>query len=80
MRAMLCPSSLQSQPTNLVIHIAHQGLQDDSNPPERTSLIPSESVFLLEFCLNATYAAFCNTYYQQIHSITHPQSPLLLQI
>ena len=36
--------------------------------PEHTSLTPSEIVSLLELCLNATNFAFCNTYYQQIHS------------
>ena len=30
-------------------------------------LDPSEIVSLLEFCLNANYFAFRNTYYQQIH-------------
>ena len=35
--------------------------------PEHTSLTPSEIVSLLELCLNATYFAFRNTYYQQIH-------------
>ena len=30
-------------------------------------LDPSEIVSLLELCMNATYFAFRNTYYQQIH-------------
>ena len=54
-------------PTNLAVQIARQRLQDDSSPPARTSLTPSEIVSLLELCLNATYFAFRNIYYQQIH-------------
>ena len=54
-------------PTNLAVQVARQCLQDDPSLPERTSLTPSEIVSLLELCLNATYFAFRNTYYQQIH-------------
>ena len=54
-------------PTNLAVQVACQRLQDDPSLPERTSLTPSEIVSLLELCLNATYFAFRNTYYQQIH-------------
>ena len=54
-------------PTNLAVQVARQRLQEDSSLPERTSLTPSEIGSLLEFCLNATYFAFRNTYYQQIH-------------
>ena len=54
-------------PTNLAVQVARQCLQEDSSLPERTSLTPSEIVSLLELCLNATYFAFRNTYYQQIH-------------
>ncbi len=54
-------------PTNLAVQVARQCIQDDSSLQERTSLTPSEIVSLLELCLNATYFAFRNTYYQQIH-------------
>ena len=50
--------------TNLAIQVACQRLQDVSSLPDRTSLTPSEIVSLLELCLNATYFAFRNTYYQ----------------
>ena len=54
-------------PTNLAVQVARQHLQEDSSLPEHTSLTPSEIVSLLDLSLNATYFAFCNYYYQQIH-------------
>ena len=54
-------------PTNLVVQVARQCLQDDSSLPEHTSLTPSVIISLLELCLNATYVTFRNTYYQRIH-------------
>ena len=54
-------------PTQLATKVAHQRLQDDTSLSNRTSLTPNEIVSLLELCLDATFFAFCETFYQQIH-------------
>ena len=52
---------------DLATKVAHQRLTDDASLPRRTSLTPDDIIILLEFCLNATYFAFCNFFYQQVH-------------
>ena len=54
-------------PTDLATKVAHQRLTDDASLPGRTSLTPDDIITLLEFCLNATYFAFRNSFYQQVH-------------
>ena len=54
-------------PTGLATRVACQRLKDDASLPERTSLSVDEIISLLELCLNATYFAFRDTFYQQIH-------------
>ena len=54
-------------PTQLAIQVAHQRLLDDTSLTSRTSLTTDEITTLLEFCLNATYFAFRNSLYQQVH-------------
>ena len=54
-------------PTQIATQVAHQRLRNDPSLPDRTSLIPDEILTLLDLCLNATFFAFRNTYYQQIH-------------
>ena len=53
-------------PTNLVVHFAHQHLQDYSSLSEHTAFTPGEIVSWLEFCRNATYLVFHFAYYQHI--------------
>ena len=54
-------------PTDLATKVAHQRLTDDASLPGHTSLTPDDIITLLEFCLNATYFAFRNSFYQQVH-------------
>ena len=51
-------------PVDLAIQIASQRLQNDTSLTGRTSLTSTEIPTLLEFCLNATYFAFCNFFYR----------------
>ena len=54
-------------PTSLAIQVARQHLLDDTSLTGRTSLTTDEITNWLEFCLNATFFAFCNSLYQQVH-------------
>ena len=54
-------------PTNLAIQVAHKRLLDDPTLDQRTSLTPDEIISLLKLCLNATYFAFRDLFYQQVH-------------
>ena len=49
------------------IQVAHQRLLDDTSLTSHTSLTTDKITTLLEFCLNTTYSAFCNSLYQQVH-------------
>ena len=54
-------------PTDLTIQAAHKRLLDDTTLDQRTSLTPGEITSLLKLCLNATYFAFRDSFYQQVH-------------
>ena len=54
-------------PTDLAIQAAHKRLLDDTTLDQRTSLTPDEITSLLKLCLNATYFAFRDSFYQQVH-------------
>ena len=45
--------------------IAHERLVNDTTLDDRTLLSPDEVTKLLDFCLSATYLAFCDKFYQQ---------------
>ena len=53
--------------TQLATQVAYQRLRNDPSLPDRTSLTSDEILTLLDLCLNATFFAFRDTYYQQIH-------------
>ena len=57
----------QRIPTDLAIQAAHKRLLDDTTLDQRTSLTPDEITSLLKLCLNATYFAFRDSFYQQVH-------------
>ena len=54
-------------PTQLAIQVAHQCLLDDTSLTSRTPQTTDEITTILKFWLNATYFAFCNSLYQQVH-------------
>ena len=54
-------------PVQLATQVARQRLLSDTTLPGRTSLTTDDIVTLLEFCLNATFFAFRNCFYQQVH-------------
>ena len=53
-------------PTDLAIQVAHKRLLDDTTLDQRTSLTPDKITSLLKLCLNATYFAFHDSFYQQL--------------
>ena len=53
-------------PTKLAIQVARQRLEEDTNLADRTTLSIDNIIYLLEFCLDATYFSFRGKYYKQI--------------
>ena len=54
-------------PTDLAIQAAHKRLLDNTTLDQRTSLTPNEINSLLKLCLIATYFAFRDSFYEQVH-------------
>ena len=52
-------------PVDLAIRIAGDRLRDDSSLSDRSSLSPKEVETLLSFCINATYLAYREDFFQQ---------------
>ena len=52
-------------PVDLAVEIAYNRLKDDPTLEDRTMLTPDDIKQLLLLCLNATYLAYDNKFYQQ---------------
>ena len=59
-------SLFTSVPVKRATEIAYQRLSDDTTLEDRTMLSAQEVARLLEFCLNATFLAYCGEVYQQV--------------
>ena len=53
-------------PTKLAIQVPRQRLEEDANITDTTTLSIDNIIYLLEFCLDATYFSFRGKYYKQI--------------
>ena len=53
--------------TGLAVQVARKRLEEDDTLSEHTALAVDEIVYLLEFCLGATFLAFWGKVYQHIH-------------
>ena len=66
-------------PTKLAIQVARQRLEEDTDLADRTTLSIDNIIYLLEFCLDATYFSFRGKYYKQIFG-TAMDSPVSVTV
>ena len=66
-------------PVDLVVKVAHERLSLDTSLIERTSLSTDQVVELLQFCLDVTFLAYREDFYQQTFSMAMG-SPVLVTV
>ena len=71
-----------SVPTEPAINIIKKHLQEDKEPQQRTSMMVSNFICLLKFCMKNTYFLFQGRYFEQLEgaAIGSPISPIVANI